>query len=76
MDRWVDDIRELEDALVDMVAQYALELDDSPGTYHSGCLSTMAHAMRLLARRGRAELLDDGPGRHCVVRLYDQDGCG
>jgi hypothetical protein len=71
-----DEIRELEDALVDMVAQYALEIDDSHGTYHSGALSTMAAAMRLLVRRGRAELLEDGPGRHCVVRLLDQDVCG
>jgi hypothetical protein len=67
-----DETRELEDTLVDMVAQYAI--DDGPGRYHSGCLSTMADAMRLLARRGRAELLEDGPGRHCVVRLCDQGG--
>ena len=65
----VDEAREAEEVVFGLVIQYALEDEDRPGVYHSGCLTAMADAMRWLAARGRVEMLRDGPGRNVMVKF-------
>jgi hypothetical protein len=50
-----------------LVLQFAYDIGD--GVYESGCLSTLAEAMRWLAKQDLAEIIQDGPGRHVRITV-------